>query len=87
MNLNDVDGGYLRVIGKGDKERIVPLIDAPRTVRLLREVLKKVGTVGPLFRGDASKGGHAGESLDYTTMYYQGSRHFLRKIPAKCRVT
>ncbi len=78
VNLNEVDGGYLRVIGKGDKERIVPLIDAPRTVRLLREVLKKVGTVGPLFRGDASKGGHAGQALDYTTMYY----HFERYVAA-----
>lgn len=78
VNLNDVDGGFIRIIGKGDKERIVPLIDAPRTVRLLREVMKKLGTVGPVFRGDIKKGGRAGEAVDYTTMLY----HFERCLDA-----
>lgn len=75
VHLNTVDGGYIRVIGKGDRERIVPLIDAPRTVRLLREMLKSSGAVGPLFRGDLRKGGNAGASLDYTTLYYHFERY------------
>ncbi|MCC6444122.1 MAG: tyrosine-type recombinase/integrase [Armatimonadetes bacterium] len=76
VHLNDRDGGYIRVVGKGDCERIVPLIDAPRTVRLLREMLKTLSTVGPLFRGDSRKGGSAAEALDYTTLYY----HFERTL-------
>ena len=75
VHLNEVDGGYIRVIGKGDRERIVPLIDAPRTVRLLRETLKSLSAVGPLFRGDPRKGGSAGEALDYTTLYYHFERY------------
>lgn len=75
-HLNDVDGGFIRIIGKGDKERIVPLIDAPRTVRLMRESLKKLGSVGPVFRGDIKKGGRAGAAVDYTTILY----HFERYI-------
>ena len=75
VHLNEVDGGYLRVIGKGERERIVPLIDAPRTVRLLRETLKSLSAVGPLFRGDPRKGGSAGEALDYTTLYYHFERY------------
>jgi len=75
VHLNDVDGGYIRVIGKGDRERIVPLIDAPRTVRLLRETLKSLSAVGPLFRGDPRKGGSMGEALDYTTLYYHFERY------------
>jgi site-specific recombinase XerD len=76
--LNDVDGGAIRVVGKGQKERIVPLIDAPRTVRLLRELLKRLGPIGPLFRGDQKKGGHPGEALDRTTVFY----HFERYLAA-----
>jgi integrase/recombinase XerD len=75
IHMNDVDGGYIRVLGKGDRERIVPLIDAPRTVRLLREMLKTLGTAGPLFRGDLRKGGRAGEAVDYTTLYYHFERY------------
>ncbi len=75
IHMNDMDGGYIRVLGKGDRERIVPLIDAPRTVRLLREMLKTLGTAGPLFRGDARKGGRAGEAVDYTTLYYHFERY------------
>ena len=75
VQLNDMDGGYIRVIGKGDRERIIPLIDAPRTIRLLREILKTLGKVGPLFRGDLRKGGSAGEALDYTTLYYHFERY------------
>jgi integrase/recombinase XerD len=73
--LNDVDGGAIRVVGKGQKERIVPLIDAPRTVRLLRELLKKLGSIGPLFRGDQKKGGHPGAALDRTTVFYHFERY------------
>ena len=75
VHLNEVDSGYIRVVGKGDRERIVPLIDAPKSVRLLREMLKTLGTAGPLFRGDSRKGGSAGEALDYTTLYYHFERY------------
>lgn len=75
IHLNDVDGGYIRVLGKGSKERVIPLIDATRSVRLLREVLKRLGTIGPLFRGDISKGGRTSEAVDYTTMYYHFERY------------
>jgi integrase/recombinase XerD len=51
VHLNDLDGGYLRIVGKGNKERVIPLIDASRSVALLRNVLKTLGGVGPLFRG------------------------------------
>lgn len=78
VQLNDVDGGFIRVVGKGNKERVVPLIDAPRSVRLLRDVAKRLGTVGPIFRGDLSKGGRSGEPLDYTTVFY----HFERYVAA-----
>lgn len=78
VHLNNVDGGYIRVLGKGSKERVIPLIDATRSVRLLREVLKRLGTIGPLFRGDVSKGGRTSEAVDYTTMYY----HFERYVAA-----
>jgi len=53
----------------------VPLIDAPRTLRLLREVLKSLGSVGPLFRGDLRKGGQVGDALDYATVYYHFDRY------------
>lgn len=78
VQLNDVDGGYIRIVGKGNKERIVPLIDAPRTVRLLREMLRKVGSVGPLFRGELKKGGRTSEAVEYATVYY----HFERYVTA-----
>lgn len=76
VHPNATDGGYIRVVGKGDEERIVPLIDAPRTVRLLRSHLKEVGKVGPLFRGDPRKGGRPAEALDYTTLL----QHFERYL-------
>ncbi|WP_374713252.1 tyrosine-type recombinase/integrase [Symbiobacterium terraclitae] len=75
VHLNDVDGGYIRVVGKGDQERVVPLIDAPRTVRLLREALRKGPAAGPLFRGDFAKGGRPSAALDYTTIYYHWERY------------
>ena len=78
VHLNDMDGGFIRVLGKGSKERIIPLIDATRSIRLLREVLKRLGAIGPLFRGDVSKGGRTSEAVDYTTMYY----HFERYVAA-----
>jgi hypothetical protein len=68
VHLNDLDGGYLRIVGKGNKERVIPLIDASRSVALLRNVLKTLGGVGPLFRGDVRKGGRHGEALDYSTV-------------------
>ena len=64
VHLNDLDGGYLRIVGKGNKERVIPLIDASHSVTLLRKLLKTVGGVGPLFRGDVRKGRRYGEALD-----------------------
>lgn len=75
VHPNAIDGGYIRVVGKGDEERIVPLIDSPRTVRLLRSHLKEVGKVGPLFGGDPRKGGRPAEALDYTTVFYHFERY------------
>lgn len=75
VHLNDVDGGYIRIIGKGNKERMVPLIDAPRTVRLLREIMKKVGALGPLFRGDLKKGGRTSKAVEYPTVFYHFERY------------
>lgn len=75
VHLNAVDGGFIRIIGKENAERIVPLVDAPRTVRLLRETLMKLGTVGTLFRGDIKKGGRADEAVDYATMLHHFKRY------------
>jgi site-specific recombinase XerD len=76
VHLNDLDGGYLRVVGKkGNKERVIPLIDASHSVALLREVLKTLNGVGPLFRGDVSKGGRRGEAIDYSTIWYHFERY------------
>jgi integrase/recombinase XerD len=76
VHLNDLDGGYLRIVGKGNKERVIPLIDASRSVALFRKVLKTLGGVGPPFRGDVRKGGRHGEALDYSTVWY----HFERCV-------
>lgn len=84
VHPNATDGGYIRVVGKGDEERIVPLIDAPRTNRLLRAHLKEVGKVGPLFGGDLRKGGRSAEALDYTTVLHHFERYLAtarRKRP------
>jgi site-specific recombinase XerD len=78
VHLNDIDGGYIRVVGKGNRERIVPLIDAARSVRLLRGMTRKSRTLGPLFHGDVAKGGSYSLSLDYTTVFY----HFERYLAA-----
>lgn len=78
VHLNDMDGGYIRVVGKGDRERIIPLIDAPRSLRLLRPLVKpttRVMPLGPLFHGAVSKGGRMGESLDDTTVFYHVERY------------
>lgn len=84
VHLNDLDGGYLRIVGKGNKERVIPLIDASRSVALLRKLLKlsggvgsvgTVGSVGPLFRGDVRKGGRYGQALDYSTIWYHFERY------------
>ncbi len=75
VHPNAVDGGYIRVVGKGDEERVVPLIDAPRTTRLLRAYLKEAGKVGPLFGGDLRKGGRSAEALDYTTVLHHFERY------------
>ncbi len=76
VHLDDLDGGYLRVVGKkGNKERVIPLIDASHGVALLREVLKTLNGVGPLFRGDVSKGGRHGEPINYSTIWYHFERY------------
>ncbi len=75
VHLNDLDGGYLRIVGKGNKERVIPLIDADRSVALLRKLLRTLGGVGPLFRGDVRKGGRHGEALDYSTIWYHFERY------------
>jgi site-specific recombinase XerD len=75
VHLNDLDGGYLRIVGKGTKERVIALIDASRSVTLLRNVLKTLGGAGPLFRGDVRKGGRQGEALDYSTIWYHFERY------------
>ena len=49
VHLNDLDGGYLRIVGKGNKEQVILLIDASRSVALLLKILKTLGGVGPLF--------------------------------------
>jgi len=79
VHLNDMDGGSIRVVGKGDRERIIPLIDAPRSLRLLRPLVKppttRVTPLGPLFHGAVSKGGRMGEPLDDTTVFYHVERY------------
>ena len=76
VHLNDLDGDYLRVVDKkGNKERVIPLIDASHSVALLREVLKTLNGVGPLFRGDVSKGGRHGEAINYNTIWYHFERY------------
>jgi hypothetical protein len=57
------------------KERVITLIDASHSVALLRKLLKTVGGVGPLFRGDVHKGGRYGEALDYSTIWYHFERY------------
>ncbi len=75
VHPNATDGGYIRVVGKGDEERIIPLIDAPRTTRLLRAHLKEAGKVGPLFGGDLRKGGRSAEAVDYTTVLHHFEKY------------
>lgn len=75
---NDTDGGFIRVFSKGGQERVVPLLEAPRTRRLLREVLRRQAPVGPLFHGDPRKGGRRHLPLDYTTVFH----HFERYLAA-----
>ena len=81
VHLNDVDGGLIRVVGKGDRERSAPLINVPRSVRLLRPLLRKRHQVGPLFHGDVAKGGSYSTPLEYTTVFY----HFERYLAAAQR--
>jgi site-specific recombinase XerD len=71
------------VLGKGDRERIVPLIDAPRSVRLLQPLLEKGRLIGPLFHGDVRKGGSSSEALDYTTVFYHFERYLASARQAK----
>jgi site-specific recombinase XerD len=75
ISLNPVDGGMIRVIGKGNQERVIPLIDAPRSVRLLRTILKRRGATGPLFRGELRKGGRPGDPIHRTTIFYHFERY------------
>lgn len=76
LALNAQDGGVIRLVGKGQQERVIPLIAAPQSLRLLRTILKQQPGVGPLFRGDALKGGHPGDALHRTTVFY----HFERCV-------
>jgi site-specific recombinase XerD len=87
IQQNTTDGGYIRIIGKGNKERIIPLIDAPRSTRLLRKVIKEWSSkatspaskvVGPLFKGNLNKGGSTSQAMDYTTVWY----HFEKYVKA-----
>ncbi len=86
VHLNDRDGGYIRVVGKGNRERIVPLIDAPRSLRLLRSRMKQAGQLGPLFHGDVAKGGSLTMPLDYTTVYYHFERYLAAAKQARPQV-
>lgn len=75
LALNPTDGGIIRVVGKGQKERVVPLITAPRSLRMLRTLLKQDHGLGPLFRGDQMKGGHPGDAMHRTTVFYHFERY------------
>ncbi len=76
VHLNDLDGGSLQVVSKkGNRERVIPLIDTSHSVALLREVLKTLNGVGLLFRGDVSKGSRHGEAINYSTIWYHFGRY------------
>ena len=61
------DDEKIRVLGKGQRERMVLLTAAPESIRLLRRHLRLAGIhAGALFRGDARYGG-SNLPLDYTT--------------------
>jgi integrase/recombinase XerD len=77
LALNPQDGGVIRLMGKGQQERVIPLIAAPQSLRLLRALLKQQPGMGPLFRGDAMKGGHPGDALHRTTVFYHFERYVV----------
>src|SRR5436305_2559184 len=47
MHLNDLDGGYLRIVGKGNKERVIPLIDASHSARCCGNCSKRWAELVP----------------------------------------
>ncbi len=75
VHLNDEDGGYLQIVYKVHQERVIPLIDASRSVALLQEVLKTLDEGDPLFSGDVSKGGRHGKAMNYTTIRHHFERY------------
>jgi integrase/recombinase XerD len=77
VHLNDLDEGYLQVVSKKmNKERVIPLIGASQSIALLREVLKMLDGVGPLFRRDVSNRDRHGEAINYSTIWH----HFQRYV-------
>jgi integrase/recombinase XerD len=75
VHLDNEDGGYLQIINKANKERVIPLIDTSRSVMLLQAVLKTLNEGDPLFPGDMSKGGRHLEAINYTTVRYHFERY------------
>ena len=76
VHLDNQDGGYLQIVDKVTKERVIPLIDASRSVALLWNVLKTLDEGDPLFPGDVSKGGRHRKAINYTTI----RKHFERYV-------
>ncbi len=76
VHLDNQDGGYLQIVDKVTKERVIPLIDASRSVALLRNVLQTLDEGDPLFPGDVSKGGRHRKAINYTTI----RKHFERYV-------
>jgi len=76
IRLDAIDGGAVRLVGKGDRERVIPLVDAPRTVRMLTAELARAPRTGPLFTGSPRKGGRADTALHSTTV----RPHFARAL-------
>jgi integrase/recombinase XerD len=75
VHLDNQDGGYIQIVNKVNKERVIPLIDASRSVVLLQEVLKTLDEGDSLFPGDVSKRGRHGEAINYTTIRHHFERY------------
>lgn len=69
------DDEKIRVLGKGQRERMVLLTAAPESIRLLRRHLRLSGIKsGAVFRGDARYGG-SNLPVDYTTVLRAWQRY------------